>query len=95
MPAFFIGLSVGSPLRSYRMRREFTGQDAGMNIGASLAKTAQEGCAGIARWYDEYIAPVGVHITVDVLVGWPQDWRGRGRHPASQREPPNAGLCGR
>jgi hypothetical protein len=41
------------------VRREFTGQDAGMNIGATLAQTAQEGGAGIARRSDVYIALVG------------------------------------
>jgi hypothetical protein len=74
----------GSPLRSYRRAARVHRPDAGMNIGAVLAQTAQKGGPGIARRSDVYIAlvgaPVGVHVTVDVLVGWPQI-RGRGRHP--------------
>ena len=54
------------------VRRELTGQDAGMNIGAVLAQTAQAACVGIASRSDVYIALVGVHVTVDVLVGWSQ-----------------------
>ena len=58
------------------MRREFTGQNSGTNIGATLAQMAQEGGAGIARGSDVYTAlvgaPVGVHVMVDVLVGGPQ-----------------------
>jgi hypothetical protein len=54
------------------VRREFAGQDAGMDIGAILAQAAEEGGAGIARGSDVYIARASVHVTDKVLVRWPQ-----------------------
>ena len=69
-----------------------------MNIGAILAQAAQEGGAGIARRSDVYIAlvgaPVDVHVTVDVLVGWPQIGAIAGVVPLQRPWPPSRGpVC--